>query len=51
MMFKDEEACDTYFGNVCTGFGNDDTTCWLCGWDMYEHPEYKINIERLFPNG
>lgn len=36
---KHETPCDTYFGNVCSGFGGS-LTCDLCGWDMYDHPEF-----------
>ncbi len=34
---RDDEPCDSYSGNLCTGFGNDDTTCFKCGWDRFQH--------------
>lgn len=42
-----EKPCDNYSGNLCTGFGNDDTTCWICGWDRFAHPPYNIGMERI----
>lgn len=36
---KMDEPCAVYFGNVCTGFGDDDQTCLMCGWQRGEHPE------------
>lgn len=43
---KNEQPCDSYFGNVCTGFGGT-TNCEFCGWDMNAHEEY-IWIDGVF---
>lgn len=34
--YKADEPCESYFGNVCSGFGGS-LTCYGCGWDMYDH--------------
>lgn len=34
---KSDKPCGGYFGNLCTGFGSDDTHCWSCGWDRWDH--------------
>lgn len=37
-MYKRDEPCDSYFGNVCSGFGGS-LICDFCGWDMFDHPD------------
>lgn len=39
--YKATEPCESYFGNVCTGFGGT-TECRLCGWDMFDHHKGKL---------
>jgi hypothetical protein len=46
---KDETPCDSYIGNMCSGFGGK-TICWVCGWDMYEHPEWQLDWSSLGDN-
>lgn len=41
-MYKKDEPCEAYFGNLCTGFGNEDQTCF-CGWDRWDHPSEKAD--------
>ena len=31
-----EGPCESYAGNLCSGFGGD-LICWICGWDKYYH--------------
>lgn len=44
---KADEPCESYFGNVCTGFGNDDQTCLGCGWERYDHPSERTFLPQL----
>lgn len=46
-MDRAPEPCEVYFGNVCSGFGGS-LTCYMCGWDMYDHSPYKEEMERAF---
>lgn len=39
-----EAPCDSYLGNVCTGFGGE-TVCYICGWDLYEHDQPGISLK------
>lgn len=41
--YKAAEPCDSYLGNVCSGFGGS-LTCIVCGWQLPEHP---CEIERV----
>jgi hypothetical protein len=41
-----DEVCDSYFGNVCSGFGGK-TICNFCGHDMYKHEPYKSEAEAI----
>lgn len=43
-----ERPCLHYGGNLCTGFGNEDTTCFGCGWDRADHG---VSDERLRQRG
>jgi hypothetical protein len=45
---RKERPCLHYGGNLCTGFGSDDTTCWGCGWDRADHG---VSDERLRQRG
>jgi hypothetical protein len=29
--------CTSFSGNLCTGFGNEDTVCTTCLWDRFYH--------------
>lgn len=40
---KDDEPCEQYFGNLCSGFGGQ-TICTRCGWDFHDHKENKIDF-------
>ena len=42
-----EEPCDSYFGNLCSGFGGT-LTCLTCGWDQQDHPREQEKIRLIF---
>jgi hypothetical protein len=33
---KAPKPCESYFGNVCSGFGGS-LTCFRCGWHKFDH--------------
>jgi hypothetical protein len=41
-----DKPCESYFGNVCSGFGGT-TKCYTCGHDMWSHPEYQDELDEL----
>lgn len=47
---KADAPCDSYFGNVCGGFGAR-TVCLGCGWDRIDHPNEFTRFKSLFVDG
>lgn len=41
---KQPYPCDSYFGNLCGGFGGT-LDCHGCGWDRFEHGNDRIKKE------
>lgn len=43
---KADEPCNSYFGNLCSGFGGT-MVCMFCGWGKFDHP--LKNYEQVVP--
>lgn len=44
--FPSDQPCESYFGNVCSGFGGS-LICDFCGWERHEHPKDKARIAEI----